>query len=168
MEATPSCNICRRFTPHCNCRLNIFTARKRSLGQGNIFRSVCQEFCPQGGCMVWGVHGPGGAWSQGDAWSWGCMVLGGFMVLGAVHGPKRVHGLGGVCMVPGVSPPPGTMHTPQDHAPPPRGLKMATAVGGMHPTGMHSCHTNVFWGKKLLSTTACRKNTHFWLVLNSF
>ena len=28
---------------------NLVTARKRSLGQGNIFRSVCQEFCPQGG-----------------------------------------------------------------------------------------------------------------------
>ena len=29
----------------------IFTARKRSLGQGNIFRSACQEFCPRGrGC----------------------------------------------------------------------------------------------------------------------
>ena len=28
---------------------SIFTARKRSLGQGNIFSSVCQEFCPQGG-----------------------------------------------------------------------------------------------------------------------
>ena len=26
-----------------------FTARKRSLGQGNIFSSVCQEFCPWGG-----------------------------------------------------------------------------------------------------------------------
>ena len=31
----------------------IFTARKRSLGQGNIFRSVCQEICPQGGeCLT--------------------------------------------------------------------------------------------------------------------
>ena len=28
--------------------LYIFTARKRSLGQGNIFSSMCQEFCPQG------------------------------------------------------------------------------------------------------------------------
>ena len=28
---------------------SLFTARKRSLGQGNIFRSVCQEFCSQGG-----------------------------------------------------------------------------------------------------------------------
>ena len=25
------------------------SARKRTLGQGNIFRSVCQEFCSQGG-----------------------------------------------------------------------------------------------------------------------
>ena len=61
------------------------------LGQGNIFRSVCQKFCPQGGhawwgwvCMVgvcmagghaWqeackagGMHGRGHAWQQGHAW----------------------------------------------------------------------------------------------------
>ena len=38
--------------------LPIFTARKRSFGQGNIFTSVCQEFCSQGGlphCML-GYH----------------------------------------------------------------------------------------------------------------
>ena len=29
--------------------ISLFTARKRSLGQGNIFRSVCQEFCLQRG-----------------------------------------------------------------------------------------------------------------------
>ena len=28
--------------------LILFTARKRSLGQGNIFTSMCQEFCTQG------------------------------------------------------------------------------------------------------------------------
>ena len=28
---------------------DVITARKQSLGQGNIFSSVCQEFCPQGG-----------------------------------------------------------------------------------------------------------------------
>ena len=28
---------------------DLITARKRSLGQGNIFSSVCQEFCPQEG-----------------------------------------------------------------------------------------------------------------------
>ena len=37
-----------------------FTARKGSLGQGNIFRSVCQEFCSwgQGGnpaCIAGGI-----------------------------------------------------------------------------------------------------------------
>ena len=42
---------------------HIITARKRSLGQGNIFTSVCQEFCSQGsgGFLV-----PGGAWSGGS------------------------------------------------------------------------------------------------------
>ena len=34
----------------------VFTARKQSLGQGNIFIGVCQEFCSQGGflpqCML--------------------------------------------------------------------------------------------------------------------
>ena len=35
----------------------VFTARKRSLGQGNIFSSVCQEFCPQeGGEVSASVH----------------------------------------------------------------------------------------------------------------
>ena len=28
------------------------TVRKRSLGQGNIFRSMCQEFCSRGGVLV--------------------------------------------------------------------------------------------------------------------
>ena len=32
-----------------NWNHSIFTACKRSLGQGNIFRSMCQEFCPRGG-----------------------------------------------------------------------------------------------------------------------
>ena len=39
-------------------RESIFTARKRSLGEGNIFTSMCQEFCSRGGggCLL-----PGGA-----------------------------------------------------------------------------------------------------------
>ena len=40
----------------------LFTARKQSLGQGNIFRSVCQEFCPRGGSTWAGTPpqvGPG-------------------------------------------------------------------------------------------------------------
>ena len=38
----------------------IIIACKRSLGQGNIFTNVCQEFCSQRG-----VPGSGGAWSRG-------------------------------------------------------------------------------------------------------
>ena len=49
--------------------LRIFTAHKRSLGQGNIFSSVCQEFCSQGGglpqCML-GYHPP---WKQAPSQS---------------------------------------------------------------------------------------------------
>ena len=42
--------------------LRIFTAHKRSLGQGNIFSSVCQEFCSQGGVCLsacWDTTPPG-------------------------------------------------------------------------------------------------------------
>ena len=54
----------------------VFTARKRSLGQGNIFIGVCQEFCSQGACFhpggvlpPRGGLSPGrGASSQGGAW----------------------------------------------------------------------------------------------------
>ena len=49
-----------------------FTALKRSLGQGNIFKSVRQEFCsrgcvpgPGGGVWSWGVPGPGTATPPG-------------------------------------------------------------------------------------------------------
>ena len=69
------------------------------LGQGNIFRSVCQEFCPQGGacvvggaCMAGGVCGGGmhgrGSWDMhgrgmhsgeacmvgGHVWQGACMA----------------------------------------------------------------------------------------------
>ena len=65
----------------------IFTARKRSLGQGNILSSMCQGFCPQG------VPGPRG---NRDAWSWGCLVPGGgCLVWGEMPGP------GGGCLVQG-------------------------------------------------------------------
>ena len=125
----------------------IVTARKRSLGQGNIFTPVCHSVHrgevpgPGRGCLVlrgawsqeggllwegawsWGVPGPGrgvcsggvpgpgGAWSQEGACSWGCLVLEGVC-------SRRVSGPRGA---PGGDP------------------RMATAVGGTHLTGMHSC-----------------------------
>ena len=86
----------------------IVTARKRSLGQGNIFRSVCQEFCPHGGGCAWlqggmcgclgggrvsmcGCQGVcvvarGHAWLQGAVWLWGCAWL-----LGGMHGCRGWH-----------------------------------------------------------------------------
>ena len=45
-----------------------------SLGQGNIFTSVCQEFCSQGGCLLWGVPAP---WGHGGCLLWGVPATGG-------------------------------------------------------------------------------------------
>ena len=54
----------------------IFTARKRSLGQGNIFTSVCQEICSQGAGGV-PAPGQGGASSRGMPPPGGCLLPGG-------------------------------------------------------------------------------------------
>ena len=75
----------------CLCRISasyyIITARKRSLGQGNIFTSVCQEFCSQGGgCLL-----PGGACSWRGVWSRGCLLLG-------VSGPGGACSWGGLVL----------------------------------------------------------------------
>ena len=78
-------------------------------GQGNVFTGVFDS-------VDRGVHGPGGCMVPGGAWSRGCMVPG-------VHGPGGawswglVHGPGGLVETP----------------------PTATAAGGTHPTGMHSC-----------------------------
>ena len=65
---------------------------------------------------------PGGSWSLRGAWSWGVPGPGGPGPMGGwswgVPGPGGGSAPGG-CLV----------ETPQ----------MATAAGGTHPTGMHSC-----------------------------
>ena len=33
-------------------KVHLITAHKRSLGQGNIFTNMCQEFCSQGVCPI--------------------------------------------------------------------------------------------------------------------
>ena len=92
----------------------LVTARKRSLGQGNIFRSVCQEFCPQGGSASVNVgiplpHPP----DQAPPWD---------------QAPPTGQA------------PPGTRHLPSRHQ---SGAEHAgryrQQAGGTHPTGMHSC-----------------------------
>ena len=63
-------------------------------GQGNIFRSVCQEFCPQG---AGSVHGGGG-----HAWWGACMAGRGACVTGVgVCMVEGMHGRG-ACMVGGM------------------------------------------------------------------
>ena len=74
------------------------------------------------------MPGPGGLCSWGGAWSgWGVSARGGLLREGGC-----VPGLGGVCsgevcLLPGgcLVETPGT----------------ATAAGGTHPTGMHSCYS---------------------------
>ena len=120
----------------------LITARKRSLGQGNIFRSVCQEFCSRGG-----IPGLGGAWSWEGAWSGGVPGPGG-------AGPGGVPVPKGGCLVwggawSGGSPGPQpngklrgiwsrSTHKGEVEGSWP-GPPTATAAGGTHPTGMHSC-----------------------------
>ena len=61
----------------------IITARKQSLGQGNIFTGVCQEFFSQGGvCFQWGVSSRGdGCLLWGAVCSWGVSASGGGCLL---------------------------------------------------------------------------------------
>ena len=84
----------RQYTSYWNAFLLIFvfTAHKQSLGQGNIFASMCHSFCPQearegmhgrGMCGREGMHGEGGVFDggiccRGCAWQGvgACMVGG--------------------------------------------------------------------------------------------
>ena len=118
---------------------NKFTARKRSLGQGNIFSSVCQEFCSQVGYLGRYTRQAGTRLRQ-------------------VHPPGQVHPRAapppqaGTPPQTGTLPPPGRYIPPRQVHPldrytpragtPPRAVhagKYGQQVGGTHPTGMHSC-----------------------------
>ena len=79
--------------------LDVFLPPATKLGQGNIFRSVFQEFCPwgarawQGACMAGGMHGRGHAW-------WGACMVGGCAWQGGVC--SGGHAWQGACVVRGV------------------------------------------------------------------
>ena len=73
----------------------------------NIFRSVCQEFCPRRGGV--GMPGPGGPAPRG-------VCSGGVWSRGVCSGGE------------------GAWWRPP---------RTATAAGGTHPTGMHSCLSNI-------------------------
>ena len=116
----------------------IFTASTK-LGQGNIFRSVCQEFCSQ----------VGGGWYPSMPCRWypsmpcrspgGCIpaCLAGFQAHTQGGGELEGSGRGGGSGQGGLQ-----AHTQVGCIPACTEADphlTATAVGGMHPTGMHSC-----------------------------
>ena len=98
---------------------NIFTARKRSLGQGNIFRSVCQEFCSQGGYL--------GKYTPRQVHPLAGTPLGRYTHLGQVHPPGRY--------TPWVGTHPWARYTPQAGTPPRQvhPLGRYTPPGQLHP-----------------------------------
>ena len=77
--------------------------------------------------MARGMHGGGHVWQRGMHDQWACMVRG-HAWQGGMHGGGHVWPGGGGCA------------WPEDHAW--QGVcvagETATAVGGAHPTGMHS------------------------------
>ena len=148
-------------------KVNFFiTARKRSLGQGNIFTPVCHSVHGGGACMValgghaWlprGVHGS----SRGSCMvalgegvhgcSEGCMVAsrGSCMVAPGGHA-WLLQGVGGMCGSPG-----GhawlllgvCMVAPGGHAWLLLGRTCVVALGGMHGCsgGVHGCSRRCAW-----------------------
>ena len=93
------------------------------MGQGNIFRSVCQEFCSEGGCLP---H---------------CML--GYIPLDRRQAPP------GVDLSPGTDPqeqtppePEAGSYPPPSRSPSPHGAahagKYGQQAGSTHPTGMQS------------------------------
>ena len=121
--------------------MSFITARKRSLGQGNIFIGVCQEFCSQGGVCLsacwdtppWEQTPPSPAADtppeQTHPWS--------------RHPPRSRH--------------PQSRHTPRSRHPPPpwsrhpppsaeHAGRYGQCAGGTHPTGMQSCY---YWSGKI-------------------
>ena len=112
---------------------------KRSFGQGNVFTSVCHEFCSQGGVFFGGVSAPnfrgvGGVCSKfsggGGIFRGGCLL----QIFGGVSAPNfGVGGWGGIFRG-------GVCSKFSGGASPP---EYGHRSAGTHPTGMHSCPKNV-------------------------
>ena len=109
---------------YCQTRQSLLPATTK-LGQGNIFTSVCQEFCPRGGggvCLSACLDTPPSPGAD--------------IPPGSRHPPEQTPHQEHT--------PPGTDTPPEQTPPnqtPPR--KQTAAYGqraaGTHPTGMHSC-----------------------------
>ena len=101
------------------------------LGQGNIFTSVCQEFCPQGGCLPQCMLGypPRSRPPRDQAPPPGADPQEQTPPPGTRPTPRSRH-------------PPGTRPTPRDQTPSPQEAYGQRAAG-THPTGIHSCFVSV-------------------------
>ena len=118
---------------------NIFTARKRSLGQGNVFTHVCQSFCSRRGASAplhAGIH-PQGRHPWADT-------------------PSR-HPWADT---PWADPPPGRhtylgRHPPGKHPTPSDTTGYGQQAGGMHPTGMHICIQKCSHWSEIETRTLC-------------
>ena len=117
--------------------LLVITARKRSLGQGNIFAPVYHS-----------VHRGGGTWAG--------TPLGRYTLLAGtppwqVH-PRHVHPQAGT--PPGqVHPPAGTPHQQVHPLGEVHAGRYGQQAGGTHPTGMHSCLISAVLVDKHLNST---------------
>ena len=123
------------------CGMNIITARKRSLGQGNVFTGVYHPFCPKREVCIQGCLHPERVFIQGGSASRESLHLGGVGVCiqrerGSASGwsPSRGRGFyiqgegslhpGGICLQ-------GVLHQMGLH---PGGS------GGLHPKGEGVLH----------------------------
>ena len=117
----------------------IITARKRSLGQGNIFSSVCQKFCSRGGGVPGQVHPragtpPGQVHPPGRYASWAGTPPGQVHSPPGCTPPRQVHPLGRWAGTPpGQVHLPGQVHTPRKVHPP----GQVHAPGQVHPPGRY-------------------------------
>ena len=96
---------------YCQTRQSLLPATTK-LGQGNIFTSVCQEFCPQGGRVSASVH----AWIH-PLPPEQTPPLGADTPPGSIHPPwEQTPPLG--ADTPGADTPPGNTHPPGTDTPP--------------------------------------------------
>ena len=121
---------------------SIFLPPSTKLGQGIIFRSMCQEFCLQGegACVAggrawqgehswWGRAWQGGMHGRGHVWQGACIA-------GSVHG-SGMYVARGACVAGGRGMC-GRGHTWQGACMTGDLVAYDQWAGGMHPTGMHS------------------------------
>ena len=131
--------------------MQIITACKQSLGQGNVFTPVCHPVYREVVC-IWVVLHPGGFASTGSASggrsasrrspSRASASMEGFCLQGEVcpRGfciQRGLHSNKEVCLQGGLPPRAGRV----GQTPPPGTTGYGQQAGGTHPAGMHSCYS---------------------------